>query len=110
MSSQRWKHRFPTDGDLAINECQKVREAGTDSIVWMREEKHVRRTCGSRVLRMQFNAPDVEIIRGFLCGGNKRCSAAGMQSVERRLTRENTSNSCREKETSHYGHKQYNHR
>ena len=91
---------------LQLSRC----ESGTDSIVWMREEKHVRRTCGSRVLRMQFNAPDVEIIRGFLCGGNKRCSAAGMQSVERRLTRENTSNSCREKETSHYGHKQYNHR
>ena len=84
---------------LQLSRC----ESGTDSIVWMREEKHVRRTCGSRVLRMQFNAPDVEIIRGFLCGGNKRCSAAGMQSVERRLTRENTSNSCREKETSHYG-------
>ena len=50
MSSQRWKHRFPTDGDLAINECQKVSdlrkqlircETGTDSKVWMREERAV---------------------------------------------------------------------
>ena len=67
-------------------------------------------TC-SRVLRMQFNAPDVEIIRAFFfVAGISALPAAGMQSVERRLTRENTSNSCREKETSHYGHKQYNHR
>ena len=39
--------KLPIEGDLAINECQKVRdlrkqlircESGTDSIVWMREE------------------------------------------------------------------------
>ena len=37
-------------------------------------------------------------------------SSVRYMSVTAMLTRENTSNSCREKETSHYGHKQYNHR